>query len=73
MSRIYRCSDGYCGGSDCSRCFPGNEHEQAVLAAREEYEEQRADADHGDYDDYADYRSDAYSGCRQRNENRRRG
>lgn len=24
--RPFRCSDGYCGATDCARCYPGIDH-----------------------------------------------
>lgn len=24
--RPFRCSDGYCGATDCARCYPGVDH-----------------------------------------------
>lgn len=41
--KLYKCGDGLCGATDCSVCFPGNEHEQEYYEARDEALEREGD------------------------------
>jgi len=40
----YACSDGMCGATDCSTCFPGNDNEVAWQKAKDEHDEMLGDA-----------------------------
>ena len=46
LTRLFRCSDGYCGGLDCARCY-GEQAARAFLL-----KEKQDDCEHSELDDH---------------------